>query len=218
MKYALPTVQVPPRAVWGKTGRARWAPLDQWLGRPLAEPDPAAEDAAILRHLAAFGPASAADIATWSGWTGVRAKLDRLAAGPGDRLVTYRHEDTGRELVDVADGLLPDPDVPAPVRFLPEFDNVVLSHADRSRIAPPDLGPTPVLELDPRPRLVLVDGMVGGLWRIVVDGDRARLVLRPLTRWTRAQVAEAEAEGAALLDLHAPDAEVDVEVVPQPDR
>lgn len=214
VKYALPTVQVPPRAVWGRTGRARWAPLDGWLGRPLAEPGPDAEDAAILRYLAAFGPASAADIATWSGWTGVRARLDRLAERHGDRLVTYRHEDTDRELVDVADGVLPDPDVPAPVRFLPEFDNAVLSHADRSRIVPPDLGSHDVLALDPRPRLVLVDGVVGGLWRIVVDGDRARLVLRPLTRWTRAQVAEAEAEGAALLALHAPDADPDVEVRP----
>ena len=210
VKYALPTVQVPPRAVWGKTGRARWAPLDQWLGRPLAEPDPDAEDAVILRYLAAFGPASAADIATWSGWTGVRARLDRLAARHGDRLVTYRHEDTGRELVDVADGLLPAPDVPAPVRFLPEFDNVVLSHADRSRIAPPDLGPTPVLGLDPRPRLVLVDGVVGGLWRIEVADDRARLVLRPLRRWTRAQRADAESEGVALVGLHAPGVDVDV--------
>lgn len=215
VKYALPTVQVPPRAVWGKTGRARWAPLDGWLGRPLHVATPADEDAVLLRHLAAFGPSSAADIATWSGWTGVRARLDRLAAG-GDLLVTYRHEDTGRELVDVADGLLPDADVPAPVRFLPEFDDAVLSHADRSRIVPPDLGSHHVLGLDPRPRVVLVDGVVGGLWRVDDDGARARLVLRPLTRWARAQVAEAETEGAALLGLLAPDADPDVEVVSGP--
>ncbi|HMJ75550.1 MAG TPA: winged helix DNA-binding domain-containing protein [Iamia sp.] len=210
IKYALPTVQVPPRGVWGKTGPARWAPLDQWLGRPLAEVGPADEDAVILRYLAAFGPASTADIATWSGWTGVQARLDRLA----DRLVTYRHEETGRVLVDLPDAPLPDADVPAPVRFLPEFDNVVLGHTDRSRIVPPDLGSNHVLGLDPRPRVVLVDGMVAGLWRIVRDGGRARLVLRPMRPWTRAQTAEATHEGAALLALHAPDAEGDVEVVP----
>jgi hypothetical protein len=209
IKYALPTVQVPPRGVWGRTGQARWAPLDQWLGRPLAEVGPADEDAVILRHLATFGPASAADIATWSGWTGVQAKLDRLA----DRLVTYRHEETGRVLVDLPDAPVPDADVPAPVRFLPEFDNAVLSHADRSRIVPPELGSHHVLGLDPRPRVVLVDGMVAGLWRIDRAGDRARLVLRPLTRWTRAQTADATHEGAALLALHVPDATGDVEVV-----
>jgi hypothetical protein len=214
VKYALPTVQVPPRGVWGKKGQARWAPLDQWLGHPLPEPGPAEEDALILRYLGAFGPASAADITTWSGWTGVRAKLDRLS----DRLVRYRHEDTGQELVDVPDGLLPDADVPAPVRFLPEFDNVVLSHADRSRIIPADLGSNHVLGLDPRPRVVLVDGMVGGLWRIDREDDRARLVLRPMARWTKAQTRDAEAEGAALLRLHAPDADHDVEVADQPAR
>jgi hypothetical protein len=216
VKYVLPTVQVPPRAVWGRTGRATWAPLDGWLGRPLHEATPADEDAVVLRYLAAYGPASAADIASWSGWTGVRARLDRLAAAHGDRLATYRHEDTGRELVDLADAPLPEADVPAPVRFLPEFDDVVLAHADRSRIVPPDLGSNHVLGLDPRPRVVLVDGVVGGLWRIDRDGDRARLVLRPMARWTRAQVAEAEAEGAALLGLHAPDADPDVEVVSGP--
>ncbi|HEU5151909.1 MAG TPA: winged helix DNA-binding domain-containing protein [Iamia sp.] len=214
VKYLLPTVQVPPRGVWGRTGQARWAPLDAWLDRPLAEPSAEAEDAVILRYLAAYGPASAADIASWSGWTGVQAKLDRLAAAHGDRLLSFRHEDTGRALVDLVDGLRPDPDVPAPVRFLPEFDDVVLAHADRSRVVPPDLGSNHVLGLDPRPRVVLVDGVVGGLWRITVEGERARLVLRPLTRWTRAQVAEAEAEGAALLALHAPDATPTIEVTP----
>ncbi len=209
IKYTLPTVQVPPRGVWGKAGQARWAPLDGWVGRPLAQPTPEAEEAMILRYLAAFGPATAADIATWSGWTGVKARLDRLA----DRLVRYRHEDTGRELVDLPDGLLPEEDVPAPVRFLPEFDNTVLSHADRSRIVPPDLGSSHVLGLDPRPRVVLVDGVVAGLWSIERDADRARLRLRPMRPWTRAQRRDVEAEGAALLGLHAPEADPDVEVV-----
>jgi hypothetical protein len=213
IKYALPTVQVPPRAVWGKTGVARWAPLDGWLGRPLVEPTAAAEDALLIRYLRAFGPASAADIASWSGWTGVRAKLDRLGAALGDELVTYRHEDSGRELVDVADGLLPDADEPAPVRFLPEFDNVVLGHADRSRIVPPDLGTNHVPALDARPKVLLVDGTVGGLWAVRREGDRARLVLRPMARWTRAQTQDAKAEGAALLALHSdvPDHDVVVE-------
>ncbi|QYG91418.1 winged helix DNA-binding domain-containing protein [Iamia sp. SCSIO 61187] len=213
VKYLLPTVQVPPRGVWGRSGAARWAPLDQWLGRPLAAAGPDDEDAVILRYLAAFGPASAADIATWSGWIGVRAKLDRLAG----RLVTYRHEDTGRLLVDVPDGARPDPDVPAPVRFLPEFDDVLLSHADRSRIVPDGLGGGALVEVVARPRVVLVDGSVGGLWSIRREDGRATLVLRPLVRWTRAQRRDAETEGVALLGLHAPDADHDVDVI-RPER
>lgn len=214
VKYGLPLVQVPPRGVWGRTKRATWSPLDVVLDRPLPEATPDDGDALLRRYLAAFGPATAADVATWSGWTGAKARLDRIRA----ELVTFRHEDTGRELVDLPDAPRPDPDVPAPPRFLPEFDNVVLSHADRSRIAGEGHNPIALLEVAPRPRMLLVDGMVAGLWAIERTDDRARLVLTPLRRWTRAEARAVEAEGAALLAFHAPGADHDVEVTTPPDR
>ena len=156
-------VQVPPRGLWGANGQATWAPADAFLGAPLApEPDP---DTMVLRYLAAFGPATVADIRTWSGLTGLRAVVERLRP----RLRTFRHEQ-GRELLDVEDGALPDPETPAPVRFLPEYDNVGLSHADRSRLFA-GLGPGA-----PFPRggrsfgTLLVDGFYRANWGLAADG------------------------------------------------
>lgn len=219
VKYALPLAQVAPRGVWGRTMRATWSPLDVYLGLPLAPATPDDEDAVIVRYLRAFGPASVADLATWSGWRGAKAKIDRIRA----QLVSYLHEDTGRELLDVPDGVFVDADTPAPPRFLPEYDNVGLGHADRSRMAPPDPATgaaAPVVD-DPRPRGILVDGTIGGLWRIHRADGRARLVLSPLDRWSRAQRRDVEREGEALLGFHAPDDDHDIEVAtvhPAPGR
>jgi len=156
-------VQVPPRGLWGANGQATWAPAEAFLGAPLApEPDP---DTMVLRYLAAFGPATVADIRTWSGLTGLRAVVERLRP----RLRTFRDEH-GRELLDVEDGALPDPETPAPVRFLPEYDNVGLSHADRSRLFA-GLGPGA-----PFPRggrsfgTLLVDGFYRANWGLAADG------------------------------------------------
>jgi hypothetical protein len=179
--YMLPVVQAPPRAVWGKGGAARWAPA----GVPPADPQP---EALVRRYLAAFGPASVMDMQNWSGLTKLRAVFERMR----DELRVLRGDD-GRELFDVPDAPLPDPGTPAPVRFLPQYDNVALGHKDRSRIVPPRAG-----ELfggdDGFWSAVLIDGFVRGSWRLA--GGELRL--RFADDVSAAERDEAEAEGERL--------------------
>ena len=151
----LPLVQVPPRGVWGKKLQVTSTPLDSWLGRPLRTD--ATIDQVVLRYLAAFGPALIADAASWSRLTGFREVFDRLR--PQLRVFV---DQNGRELFDLPDAPRPDADMPAPVRFLPEYDNVLLSHADRTRFSagPERFGSA----LDAFKGSVLVDGMVQAIW------------------------------------------------------
>jgi hypothetical protein len=169
--YLWPLVQLPPRAVWGKRGRAICAPLP---GEMASDTTP---DELVLRYLRAFGPATPADVAKWSGLTGTREILDRLE---------LRHLDGG--LYDAPGAALPDPSTPAPPRFLPDFDNVLLAHADRSRIA----GELPTNVIG-RPTF-LVDGFVAGFWKL--DGDT--IVLEPFGRLRHEDRAAVREEATAL--------------------
>jgi hypothetical protein len=185
--YLLPVVQIPPRGLWSRSGRATLATVESWLGRPL-DGDPA-PDRAVLRYLGAFGPASVRDVATWSGFTGVRKVVERLR---GD-LRTFRDEN-GVELFDLPDAPLAAPDTPAPVRFLPEYDNVFLSHADRSRIVDPGQRPQFGSWEGRFFRMVLVDGFIRAIWRIE-DGD---VVVKPVRRLSKKSTAAVAAEGRRL--------------------
>jgi hypothetical protein len=194
-----PLVHVPPRGIWGRNGRAEQTTAQRWLGRPLersSEPDEL-----ILRYLAAFGPATATDIRTWSGLTGLAEVIDRLRP----QLRLYRDE-RGRELFDLPGAPLPHPETPAPVRFLPEFDNAVHAHADRSRIE------TNTHHQHVLPKTFLLDGFVGGTWRLVRSRGTMTLEICPfaaITRHDRVALAE---EAMRLLGFLAAGAADDVRV------
>lgn len=194
-----PLVQVPPRAVWGRSGQVVVTTAEHWLGRPLDEA-PSLDDL-VLRYLAAFGPASVTDVQAWSGLTRLRAVADRL----GDRVVRFRNEG-GRELLDLPDAPRPDPDTPAPVRFLPDFDNVLLSHADRSRIVDDPVRKRLQRVNGVLPGTVLVDGRVAAIWATERAKGRATLVVTPFRPLGRAERADVADEGERLLAFAAADA------------
>jgi hypothetical protein len=118
--------QVPPRGVWGRTGPAAWTTIETWLGEPLHTTP---LDDLVLRGLGAFGPASVADLQVWSGLTRLSEVVARLP------LRKFKTE-TGQIVYDLPAAPRPGEDVPAPPRLLPEYDNLLLSHRDRSRVNP----------------------------------------------------------------------------------
>jgi hypothetical protein len=192
--HLLALVQVPPRGVWGQTGQATWTATATWLAGQQA-PAPTVEDL-IRRCLGAFGPATVADLRAWSRLTGLR----QVVAGMGLR--TYRDEHGGT-LYDLPDAELPDQETPAPPRFLAEYDNLLLSYADRTRVGadhraiplPPGIGGVA--------GTVLVDGHWRATWRLAGDS----LVIEPFDRLSNQDRAEVGAEGLRLLGFIAPDAE-----------
>jgi hypothetical protein len=197
-RCTLPLVQVTPRGLWGRSGQVALTTAEHWLGRP-AEPVPA-PDATVLRYLAAFGPASVKDTQTWAGLTRLREAFERLRP----QLVTFR-DVNGVELFDLPDAPRPDPDAPAPPRFLPEFDNLLLSHADRTRVIPPEhwgrnwQGNMAYCTL-------LVDGFLAGVWKLADDA----LVIEPFGALTKTQQEEVAAEGERMLTAMHPESSYDI--------
>lgn len=194
----LALVQIPPRGVWGKTLQVTNTPAEAWLDRPLRTD--ATVDEMVLRYLAAFGPASPADATAWSGLTGMRAVFDRLAP----QLRTYRSE-ADRELFDLADAELADPDLPAPVRFLPEYDNVLLSHKDRTRFFP-ETSSTQFDDARFFKGTALHDGLVVATWWIERDKPHTSSTLHvsPTVPLGKAPLREVRAEAERMLAFREP--------------
>ncbi len=172
VRFLLPLVQVTPRGTWGASHAATWALAEDWLGDEL--PGDGFPQEMVRRYLAAFGPATVADIQAWSGLTGLRGVVQEMRG----ELVTLRNE-RGQELVDLPGAPLPDPETPAPVRFLPGFDNALLSHKDRTRIISEERR----IAIGSRNGLFdatyLVDGMVAGTWTVETTKETATLTVRP---------------------------------------
>jgi hypothetical protein len=207
--FMVPLVQVTPRGLWRKSGQATWTTIEAWLGHPL-EREPSLDEL-VLRYLAAFGPATAMDIQAWCGLTRLRGVTDRLAP----RLRTFRSED-GRQLLDLPDAPRPDPDTPAPVRFLPEFDNLALGHADRRHVVPVAPDYAPAAGRGGWRGSLLVDGMVRALWRLTSSGGAAKLRIETYDGVPRRAHAAIGAEGERLIDFLVPaPATREIEIVPR---
>jgi len=172
VRALVPLVQVPPRAVWGAAGQALHTTAESWLGRSL-DPSPS-PDVMIKRYLTAFGPATVADAQAWSGLTRLREVVERLR--PGLRI--FRDE-SGRALFDLPEAPRPGPDTPAPVRLVAEFDNLILSHADRSRVISDRSRQRLFTRNGIFPGTVLVDGFAAGIWRITRSRRAAALTVEP---------------------------------------
>ncbi len=194
---ALALVQVPPRGLWGAGGRAAYTTLEAWVDSPLDRTGTL--EALLVRYLAAFGPASVRDAQTWSGLTGLGAVAERARG----RLRVFRDED-GRELLDLPGAPRPDPARPAPVRFLPPWDNVLRSHADRTRVMADAVREALRRPNDVVPGTVLVDGFVAATWTQAVTADAATLEIELLRRLSRRDADAVAAEGRRLLRWAAP--------------
>ncbi|MFG3644283.1 winged helix DNA-binding domain-containing protein [Micromonospora sp. NPDC047762] len=203
----LPMTQVPPRGVWRAKGGARHVLLSAWLGREIDAPAATGVDEVgrllVRRYLAAFGPAATADLRAWCGLAGLPAVVTAMR----DELVTFRDE-RGRKLIDLPDAPRPDPDTPAPVRFLPAFDNAILGYDDRSRIIDDAHRNLSVAG----ERVVLVDGRVAATWTV----DSGTVVVRPLGGLSRTERDAVAEQGQALASFLSDQESDRVRVDPSP--
>jgi Winged helix DNA-binding domain len=195
VRYLVPLVQVTPRGVWGQKQAPTVTTLAAWLGR---EPQgDSTLDELVLRYLRAFGPASAADIRAWSWLSDVRSIVDGLRP----RLHVYRDEGGGT-LYDADDGVFADSATPAPVRFLPQYDNVFLSHADRGRI----MGAVTWNRSFTHRGSFLADGFLAGAWKLTATGSETSLAVDIRTRLRSTLRRQVREEAEALLAFLAPEA------------
>jgi Winged helix DNA-binding domain len=189
----LDLVRVPPSGTWERRRADRYAFAEDWLG-----PEDATESEGIAllvrRYLGGFGPSTIAEIADWAGLKPARVE----EALPG-RLRRFRAED-GSELIDLPRAPLPDPDTPAPVRFLPVWDATLLAHARRAQILSEEHRNKVFNPKTPQSvATFLVDGQVGGTWRF----EKSRILTEPFGRLDAATRRELGQEAERLAEFHA---------------
>lgn len=184
-RYLCDVVQIPPRGLWQRSGQPTYAPIESWLGRPVS-PEPWIETV-LLRYLGAFGPASVMDAQSWSGLTRLGEVMERLRP----QLRVFRSEG-GRELFDLPDAPRPDPELPLPARFVAEYDNLVLSHADRTRVLSDATRKLIASRNGQVPGTVLLDGEVRGVWKL--EQPRKAAVTLTVTPFHRKLSGEEERE------------------------
>lgn len=205
VRNLVPLVQVPPRGLWGHGGPAAHTTAEHWLGARAGRGDGEARtrdgdlEDLFVRYLAAFGPASIRDAQKWCGLT----RLNLVAKRLGDRLRTYRGPDGATTLYDLAEARLAEPESVAPARFLPEFDNILLSFADGARIMDPAFK-SRVFTINGRIKAtVLLDGFVAAGWNVA----GSRLVIEPYRPLRESERTAIAAQALPLQEFLAPDAE-----------
>lgn len=182
-------IQIPPTRIWGHGGPPLLSRIENWAGTPVG---PAIDlPALVLRYLAAYGPASIMDMQNWSGLTKLASAFEAVK----DQLVAFLGED-GRLLYDLPDGLRPDPQTPAPVRFMPEYDNVWLGYADRYRIQP-ELARNRMVLVNGYIAAYTVDGFISGNWTLKRSKDDIAITILPFRKLTNTETAAVEAEAHA---------------------
>ncbi|MFI7129753.1 winged helix DNA-binding domain-containing protein [Nonomuraea sp. NPDC050153] len=208
VRWLVPLVQVPPRGLWGRSGPVAHTSAESWLG---FEAPPMTPAELVLRYLAAFGPASVMDVQTWSGLTRLGEVVESLD------LVRFRDE-SGLIMYDLPDAARPGEDTPAPVRLMYDFDNLFLSHADRSRVID-DTGRAAIqgfVGTNVVPRVILVDGFTAGDWTVARAKGTSTLTVH---QWTQIAVLdEVEAEARRLLEFLAPGDEHEISISDKPSK
>jgi hypothetical protein len=201
VRMLLPLVQVPEaESAWRFPTQPRFALAERWLGRPVPSDGVARPDHLILRYLAAYGPSSVGDAQAWSGMGGLRDRFEALRP----KLVTFRDEQ-GKELFDLPKAPRPAGDVNAPVRLVPEYDNVIATRADERFVAKRDR-PRVFLSALRIAATVLVDGFAAGTWKIERTKTAAKMTVAAFAPFAPKARKEIVAEAEALLHFAEPDA------------
>ena len=182
-------LHAPETALWSSRPQALFAAIDE----PEVVETTLARAELVRRYLGAFGPASRADFA---GWSGMRVSDFAEAFETLEPLRRFRDEN-GRELLDLPRAPLPAADTPAPVRFLPKWDSVLLAFADRTRVLPEEYRKTVIAKNGDVAQTFLVDGVVAGRWR----QENGKVALEPFAPLPRSVRRELEDEAARLAEF-----------------
>lgn len=194
VRCLLPTIQIPPRGIWNKGGNPTMTTADLWLNSPISA-KPSLENL-VLRYLAAYGPATVADAQTWSGLTHLTEIFDRLD------LRTYTSPDSNRPLYDLPNLPLPPEDTEPPTRFLPEYDNLLLSHTNRTRFTPTPSSVPPQTLLTRG--TILHNGYTTALWTKSTSKTQTNLQITPTTKLPHKAWQSIESEAHNLLTFTNP--------------